>query len=646
MTEHSYLILILPILSALAIFFFGRWLPWKGALVGLCSIGATLLYSLALFFNVLSQPGFYQEISYPWFQFGLYQMEIGILIDGLTALMLVVVTLVSFLVHLYSLGYMRGDPRFKRYYAYLSFFTFSMLFLVVSNNFLQIFIGWELVGVASYLLIGFWFEKESASNAGRKAFITTKVGDMGFFVGIMTLFATLGTLNFRMVEGRITEGLLSPQICGIIALLLFCGAIGKSAQAPLHIWLPDAMEGPTPVSALIHAATMVAAGVYMVARIYFIFQYGAFSLEVVAWIGAITAFIAATMALVATDIKRVLAFSTVSQLGYMILAMGVGGRTAGMFHLTTHAFFKALLFLCAGSVIHAAHTNDIQKMGGLSRKMTWTFGSFTAAWLAISGIWPLAGFYSKDAILEQSLISGHNFLFAVALFVAFLTAFYMTRLYLLVFITEPRDTKTFDHAHESPGTMVVPLLILAVLSIVGGFLLEHPVHQLLHMEGSISGGRPQTHEIPHWIVPVISSLAAVLGILLSYAMYYKRLVSAEKISQGFPKIYRTLCMKYGFDEFYIACFVKPADRCAAFLARFDTNVLDRLGVDGVAWIADLLSKIHDWFDTVIVDRAVDIWGDLSLKSGGFLRKFQTGLVQNYIFLLVFGLGLLVFWRLL
>ncbi|MBI2916080.1 MAG: NADH-quinone oxidoreductase subunit L, partial [Elusimicrobia bacterium] len=229
MTEHSYLILILPILSALAIFFFGRWLPWKGALVGLCSIGATLLYSLALFFNVLSQPGFYQEISYPWFQFGLYQMEIGILIDGLTALMLVVVTLVSFLVHLYSLGYMRGDPRFKRYYAYLSFFTFSMLFLVVSNNFLQIFIGWELVGVASYLLIGFWFEKESASNAGRKAFITTKVGDMGFFVGIMTLFATLGTLNFRMVEGRITEGLLSPQICGIIALLLFCGAIGKSA---------------------------------------------------------------------------------------------------------------------------------------------------------------------------------------------------------------------------------------------------------------------------------------------------------------------------------------------------------------------------------------------------------------------------------
>jgi NADH-quinone oxidoreductase subunit L len=373
--------------------------------VGIAAIGYCLIHSLGILATVVGQPGFTNETSWTWFRFGIFETQWGFLIDGLSALMLVVVTLVSFLVHLYSISYMKDDPRFKRFYAYLSFFTFAMLLLVVANNFLQIFIGWELVGLASYLLIGFWFEKTSAAAAGKKAFLTTKVGDLGFFIALMMIFSLLGTLNFAQVAARVSENLISPQVAGAIALLLFWGAVGKSAQVPLHVWLPDAMEGPTPVSALIHAATMVAAGVYLVARTYFLFEHAPFALGTVAWTGGITALIAATMALVATDFKRVLAFSTVSQLGYMMLAMGLGDKVAGMFHLTTHAFFKALLFLCAGSVIHATHENDIRKMGGLSRKMVWTFMTFAVALLAISGVWRLAGFYSKDMILEAALHS-------------------------------------------------------------------------------------------------------------------------------------------------------------------------------------------------------------------------------------------------
>ncbi|MBI2118565.1 MAG: NADH-quinone oxidoreductase subunit L [Elusimicrobia bacterium] len=646
MIEHSYLIVLLPLLSALTIFFFGRYLPLKGAVLGICTLGITLIHSLGIFSMLLQNPSYITEISIPWFRFGIHQTEFGFLIDGLTALMLVVVTSVSFLVHVYSLGYMQDDPRFKRYYAYLSFFTFAMLLLVVANNFLQMFIGWELVGLASYLLIGFWFEKTSASNAGRKAFITTKVGDIGFFLGILSLFSLLGTLNFAQVQGRIEEGLISANTAGIIALLLFCGAMGKSAQVPLHIWLPDAMEGPTPVSALIHAATMVAAGVYMVARSYFLFQHGPFSLEIIAWVGMLTAFLAATMALVATDIKRVLAFSTVSQLGYMILSMGVGGRAEGMFHLTTHAFFKALLFLGAGSVIHATHTNNIEEMGGLSKKMKLTFIAFTSAWLAISGIWPFAGFFSKDGILEATLNSGNSFLFWCATFVAFLTAFYMTRLYLLVFIAEPKDKEIYNHAHESPKSMTIPLLVLALLSLVAGFLLEHSVPLLLSSQAlPLNAHASSAHTYPHWLVPAISSAAALLGIFLSYLIYWLKAVSAEKIASTFSWPYRLLLKKYNFDEFYIYCIIKPADWLAQKLALFDTHIFDQLGVDGIGFLTVKLSQIQDWFDQNIIDNLVDIWGKLSLLGSSILRKFQTGLVQNYILFILFGFGLLMVWQL-
>jgi NADH-quinone oxidoreductase subunit L len=538
-----------------------------------------------------------------------------------------------------------------------------MLFLVVSDNLLGIYIGWELVGVCSYLLIGFWFEKDSASSAGRKAFITTKLGDLGFFLAVLMIFSLLGTLNFSQVEGRIADGLISAKVAGMIALLLFSGAVGKSAQVPLHVWLPDAMEGPTPVSALIHAATMVAAGVYMVARTYFIFQHGAFSLEVVAWIGAATALLAATMALVATDIKRILAFSTVSQLGYMMLALGVGGRTAGIFHLTTHAFFKALLFLCAGSVIHAVHTNDIREMGGLSRKMIWTFWTFSFAWITISGLWPFAGFYSKDAIFEAALHSGHQTLFYLAVFAAFLTSFYMTRLYLLVFVTEPRNIQIFSHARESSVSMVIPLVILAILSLGSGLffkygwdidvLLSQGQPEITHASGTLpslpqaADSRGQTHagELPIWFVPGISLAASFSGIILSFLFYLKRFFSAEALAGAFKPVYRTLVNKYGFDEFYIAFFVRPADACSRLLAKVDVHVLDQIGVDGIGWVTVQISRVQDWFDRFVVDGLVDFWGWLAHSFSTVLRRFQTGLVQNYIFAAVLGFGLLAFWNL-
>ncbi len=623
----------------------------SGSILGILSAAYGLVHSICLFIAVLKNPGMVHEVSVTWFRFGIYQTELGVLIDGLSSLMLIVVCLVSLLVQIYSLGYMHGEPRFKRYYAYLSFFTFSMLVLVVANNLLQMFVGWELVGVASYLLIGFYFEKESAASAGKKAFITTKLGDLGFFIGIMTVFSLLGTLNFGQLSGRVSEGLISSAMCSFIALCLFCGAAGKSAQFPLFIWLPDAMEGPTPVSALIHAATMVAAGIFMIARTYFIYQHGPFAMEVLAAIGLLTAFMAASMALVANDIKRVLAFSTVSQLGYMTLALGVGGRTAGIFHLTTHAFFKALLFLGAGSVIHAVHTNDIREMGGLSKKMLWTFWTFTFAWIAISGIWPFAGFFSKDMILEAVYESGHYFYFYAAVFVAFMTAFYMTRLYLLVFVTEPRDQEKFVHAHESPATMLWPLSILAVLSLISGLAFHYGIdlHSLLGEAGhaaeeAVQGGG-HALQMPAWFVPAISSAAAVAGILLSFIFYASsNNAMADNLAKSLRPVHQLLARRYYLDEFFIYGFVKPGDALARALSNFDQNIFDRWGIDGVAILTLQIAKIKDWFDRNIIDGLVNLWGNVAQVLSFILSKLQTGMVQNYLLVVVLGFATLVLAR--
>ncbi len=463
-------ILGLPLLSYAILFFFGKKLPRKGDWVGVSLLGISWVLALRIFahFWKTNDPGLQVEANLRWIDLGKFTADAGILVDGMTAVMLVVVTTVSFMVHLFSVGYMHGDRRYERFFAFLGFFTFSMMGIVLSNSLLFLYVFWELVGLASYLLIGFFFHKASAAAANKKAFLTNRVGDFGFFMGILIFFTAYGTFNYLELFAAMQIDPLGGALLTWAGVGLFMGCVGKSAQVPLHIWLPDAMEGPTPVSALIHAATMVAAGVYMVARLIPLFDPNA--LLVIAYIGAITALLAATIAVVKTDIKRSLAYSTVSQLGYMVMAMGVGAASAGMFHLTTHAFFKALLFLGSGSVIHAVHTQEMPLMGGLRKKMPITFVTFFIATLAIAGVPLLSGFYSKDAILAGALAFGmtdaHYVPFIMALLAAGLTAFYMFRMLFQTFMGKPRDEERYSHAHESPWTMSVPLMVLAVLAVV------------------------------------------------------------------------------------------------------------------------------------------------------------------------------------
>jgi NADH-quinone oxidoreductase subunit L len=502
--RYAYIIPFLPLLSFFVNIAVGKRLPRKGDWVSLATIGAGLVMSIVIFFEVfrIYDPNFKYHVVVPWLSLGdRFVINAGILIDNLTAVMLVIVTLVSFLVHLFSVGYMHGDPKYSRFFAYLSIFSFSMLGLVLAESFFFIYIFWELVGFSSYALIGFWFEKKSAADAGKKAFIVNRVGDFGFLIGFLILFAATGVLGFDEVFLGISEGKIGGTLLTLAGIGIFCGAIGKSAQFPLHVWLPDAMEGPTPVSALIHAATMVAAGVYLVGRVYPIFTPDAFLF--IAYTGLITLFITATIALVATDIKKVLAYSTCSQLGYMIMGLGVGGFTAGLAHLTTHAAFKACLFLGSGSVIHAVHSQEITEMGGLRKKMPITFLTFLIATLAISGVPLFSGFYSKDMILKSALLFGmknphHMILFAGALLTAGMTAFYMFRLVIRTFLGEPKDHHKFDHAHESPPSMWVPLVVLAGLSFSFwysgwfGDLIKKPA-PVIPVVASVSAPTPAGH---------------------------------------------------------------------------------------------------------------------------------------------------------
>ena len=472
MIRYAYIIPLLPLASFVINIFAGKRLPRKGDWVSLATITAALVMSIGVFIEMFLayDPNFKYHVTIPWLSItDRFLLNVGILIDNVTAIMLVVVTGVSTLVHLYSIGYMHGDKHYNRFFAYLSIFSFSMLGLVLSESFFFMFVFWELVGLSSYLLIGFWFEKKSAADAGKKAFVVNRVGDFGFLIGIMIIFSTCGVVGFDQVNAAVAAGKLSGFWLTLAGIGIFCGAVGKSAQFPLHVWLPDAMEGPTPVSALIHAATMVAAGVYLVGRVYPIFTPDAFL--VIACIGLITLFISATIALTQNDIKKVLAYSTCSQLGFMVMALGVGGYTAGLAHLTTHAAFKACLFLGSGSVIHAVHTQDIQEMGGLYKKMPITFLTFLVATLAIAGVPLFSGFYSKDMILaaalEFAMRSGnsiHYVFFGGALLTAGMTAFYMFRMVILTFFGVPRDHHKHAHAHESPLNMTLPLVILAVLS--------------------------------------------------------------------------------------------------------------------------------------------------------------------------------------
>jgi NADH-quinone oxidoreductase subunit L len=466
-------IILLPLGAFTVQILFGRRMPRGGDWISTGAIFISLFLAARVFFRVFEGggPGFHQVYNWSWLSIPGFSLGMGMWIDSVTAVMLMVVTIVSSFVHLYSFGYMHGDPRYSRYFAYLSLFSFSMLGIVLTDNLFFLYIFWELVGICSYLLIGFWFEKPPAASAGKKAFITTRIGDVGMFIGILIVYSHIGHLSYSDLFSSVANGGWDNGLLTVTGIFLFMGAVGKSAQFPLHVWLPDAMEGPTPVSALIHAATMVAAGVYMVARLFVIFTPD--TLLVIAYIGAVTAFFAATVAIVMTDIKRVLAYSTLSQLGYMMMALGVGGYVAGLFHLMTHAFFKSLLFLCSGSVIHAMHTNEITEMGGLRKKMPVTFITFLVATLAISGVPFFSGFYSKDAILGETLSfglrTGHILLFIMGVVAAGITAFYMFRLVFVTFTGEPRNLDRYRKAHESPVTMTIPLIVLAVLSLSSGW---------------------------------------------------------------------------------------------------------------------------------------------------------------------------------
>jgi NADH-quinone oxidoreductase subunit L len=571
---------------------------------------------------------------YSWITSGGFRVSVGFLIDQLTAVMLIVVTTVSSLVHIYSIGYMHGDKGYYRFFAYLNLFTFSMLMLVMANNFLQLYFGWEAVGLCSYFLIGYWYEKKSASDAGKKAFIVNRFGDFGFGIGVLMIFLTFGTLHYAAVFGSVSEiagrtvHILGAEmnLTTMIALLLFCGAVGKSAQIPLHVWLPDAMEGPTPVSALIHAATMVTAGIFMVARCNPIFSLSPTALQVVAVTGAVTAIFAATIALVQNDIKRIIAYSTVSQLGYMFLACGVGAYAAGIFHLYTHAFFKALLFLGAGSVMHAmAGELDIQKMGGLRKYMPWTYWTFVAASLSISGIPGLAGFFSKDEILWRTFSSGPlgKWLFVIGSATALLTAFYSFRIVYLAFHGKFRGTHEQEHhLHESPKVMTIPLALLAVGAVASGWVgmppligeslgIGHP-DRFAEFLAPVVGHPPgEGSHVDEVMVITLSIIAAVAGIGLSAFMYLRKTNLPQRLGQTFGFAYKVLWNKYYVDELYHQIVVRPA-----------------------LWTANRL--IVDLTDGKIIEGIVNGVPAAIGKLSGRLRQVQTGIVQEYGAVMLIG----------
>ena len=596
-------------------------------------------------------------------------------VDPLSSVMILVVTFVGSLIHVYSVGYMGHDPGYARYMSYLNLFMFAMLTLVLGANYGVLFVGWEGVGLCSYLLIGFWFDRQSASDAGKKAFIVNRIGDAGFLLGMFLVFVTFGSLDFRAVMGAAAHMPVEWAWSGtltVIAICLFVGATGKSAQIPLYVWLPDAMEGPTPVSALIHAATMVTAGVYMVARSAVIYAHAPKALVLVAVVGAVTAIVAASIGLVQNDIKRVLAYSTVSQLGYMFLACGVGAFVAGIFHLATHAFFKALLFLGSGSVIHGmSGEQDMRRMGGLQGKMPWTHKTMLVGCVAIAGIPPLAGFFSKDEILWSAFrIGGYGrVVWGLGFLVAGMTAFYMFRLYHMTFSGAFRGTHEQEHhVHESPSSMLIPLQVLAVGSVVAGFLGIPHVIDFLHVGNGIDRFLEPVFEPAHHALAEVFAAAspgtgvelslmagsvalAVGGILLARHFYLNHPEIPEGLARSFAGAHRVLLNKYYVDEFYGSVFVRGAalggGRALFAADRYlvdggDGEVRAGLGVNGVAWLTrDIVARLSNFWDKWVVDGAVNLTAFLLDNLSYAFRAVQNGLVQNYALSMLIGIFLLI-----
>ncbi len=715
--QLSIVVLLLPLLSFVILIFFNRRLPRRGDFVGVGILGTAFALSAYIFWSVIVQtydPAFRVAWDFTWIDLGKVpgigplQIRMGIVIDNLTAIMLAMVTLISLLVHLYSTGYMAGDKNYGRYFAFLGIFTFSMLGIVLSDNLFSIYIFWELVGLSSYLLIGFFFEKESAADAQKKAFLANRVGDIGMWLGILILYSQFHTFSFSEIYANLAAGKFAMSNAWLTAagLLLFMGCVGKSAQFPLHVWLPDAMEGPTPVSALIHAATMVAAGVYFVARIFVLLTPDA--LHVIAFIGAFTAFMAATIAITQNDIKRVLAYSTVSQLGYMVLGLGVGAYSAALFHLVTHAFFKACLFLGSGAIIHAMHhEQDMRWMGGLRKHMPWTFATFTLATLALAGLPLTSGFMSKDAILAGAIgfanAEGGGIYYLIPVlgfFSAMLTAFYMGRQIWLVFFGESRthlkpadDHHSAHHAHgaedghhtahevhEVSWNMRAPLVILAALSVffvyspnpldgaqgwfmkmiktpetvVAKYKVESIEHSALSTQHSAhSPADPRQAEIAHeahlahFPAIYISSIMVVLGISLAGIVFVFKIIDPDKTAEAIRPLYLFSLNKWYWDEIYEATFIRGSVLLSKILSWFDTNIIDGI-VNGVALVVKNVAFANNSFDKYVVDGLVNFTAFSVNTTGAVLRKLQTGKVQTYIVMLlavVFGYFVFYFTRL-
>jgi len=694
------IILLFPIIGVLLNGLFGRKHK-KNSIIHIIACSMVLLAficSVIIFIGILKLEPNERHVEvylFNWIVIGGLNVAFKLLIDPLSCVMLLVVTGVGSLIHIYSIGYMHGDEGYYRFFTYMNLFIFAMLLLVTGGNFLMMFIGWEGVGLCSYLLIGYFFQKKSASDAGKKAFVVNRIGDFGFLLGIMLIFVNFGTVDYLKVFS------MAPNIIGshgeglavAITLLLFVGAIGKSAQIPLYVWLPDAMEGPTPVSALIHAATMVTAGVYMVSRCSVLFMMAPFSLQVVAFVGAATAIYAASMGLMQNDIKRVLAYSTVSQLGYMFMACGVAAFGAGIFHLMTHAFFKACLFMCAGSVMHAMQGElDMRKMGELKKHMPRTYWTYFLATLAICGIPPFAGFFSKDEILWKSFpTSSHThttlIIWIIGAAAAGMTAFYMFRSVFMTFHGKSRVEKHVrDHLHESPYVMTVPLIILAFLATVGGFVgvphalgganriekflepsfnydkilnddmhhaytykniqlastdpqsvLEGVVSHDQHTSDSHQGGHHDSGELAmEYTLMVVSVLIAAIGIFTAFIFYIKKPSIPSTLAARFPRIYRVIYNKYYVDEFNDAVFVSGTKQLGNRLWDFDAKIVDG-AVNGTAWLTRFKSSMSIWFDQNIVDGLVNAVGFVIQTAGAVTRKIQTGYVQNYGLLMATGI---------
>ena len=671
--EYSLFIFFLPLLAFLINIFLGKRLPRHGDWVSIGAVLLTLALSMAMFAGMLFSydPDFQVESSFTWISLGDFTIQLGFLVDNITITMLLVVALISSMSHIFSIKYMEGDPLYSRYYAYLSLFTFSMNGIVLSNNLMLLYMSWELVGLSSYLLIGFWFAKKSAADAGMKAFLTNRVGDIGFFIGIMLLFTAIGSVSYSDIFSGVANGKITGTLLTFAGVGLFFGAMGKSSQFPLHIWLPDAMEGPTPVSALMHAATMVAAGVFMMVRLFPIISPDA--LVFVAYIGGFTALFASTIAITQNDIKKVLAYSTVSQLGYMIMSVGTGAYVAAFFHLVTHAAFKANLFYGSGSVIHAMHhalhkkhdhetdPQDMRNMGGFKEKMPITYWSMLVSTLAIAGVPFFSGFLSKDAILAGSLsFANHHpehFLLPVFGFgAALLTSFYMFRLIYMTFHNEPQMPELIGEIHESPKEMTFPLVLLATLSFFIFYTLPYfnPFSDhgwftyVIEAKTSLVHGAPSAHAIAegihhsHLPAMIISVLVAGLGILLAWQMYLKKKLSAERYANKFSTLHRLSLNKFYVDELYARFIYTPVLKLADKIAFLDWDLYDKYVVDGFGkfteWFADLIEKMdYNGLDQGIVDGA----GRSAHRLGDVLRNLQTGRLQNYILFALFGVILIV-----